>query len=231
LIKTYEGIVIRQTKIVGGRRMILVFTREDGKLSAGTMISEKSKGGAALALRPFAYGQYTMNEKGAGTRSISSAETLDAHFALGEDADRFAEASFALEFTDKVLPENAAAPVIFDLLKEYLTMLASRKVDFRLLTISYMVKVMQELGVFPDAGSLSDGAAASAAGLLLTGLNGDILTTIVFIAEQPLGRMDALTLEGEKEGTVFGIVKAFAHEHLELGILKSERMLSWGSVK
>jgi len=236
LIKTYEGIVIRQTKIVGGRRMILVFTREEGKLSAGTLISEKSKGGAALALRPFAYGQFTMTEKSAGTRSITAAETLDAHFALGEDSDRYAEASFALEFTDKVLPENAAAPAIFDLLEEYLTMMANRKADFRLLTISYLVKAMQELGVFPGAGSLKDSAdgpaddtASHIGDLLLTEPNDDILNIIVFIAEQPLSRMDKLTLESEKEGTVFGIVKAFAHEYLEIGTIKSERILSGGA--
>jgi len=222
VIKTYEGIVIRQTKIVGGRRMILVFTREEGKLSAGTHISERSKGGAALAIRPFAYGQYIMAEKSAGTRSISSAETLDAHFAIGQDADRFTEASFALEFTDKILPEGARAPAVFDLLKEYLAMTACRKTDFRLLTVSYMVKVMQELGVFPDAADLAGGSE------LLSGLNDDILEKIVFIADQPLKRMGTLTLDGEKERAVFDAVKTFAYEYLEPGTIKSERMLAQG---
>ena len=231
MIKTYEGIVIRQTKIMGGRRMILVFTREEGKISAGTHISEKSKGGAALAIRPFAYGHYTMAEKSGGTRSVSAAETLDAHFALGENVDRYEEASFALEFTDKVLPEDAAAPAIFDLLKSYLDMLSCRKVDFRLLTISYLVKVMQELGVFPDMAQTGGAPTPESGGLLLSGVNGDILDTIVFIAEQPLERMDALTLESEKERAVFGVIKAFAHEYLELGTIKSERILSEESAK
>ena len=206
--------------------MILVFTREEGKLSAGTHISEKSKGGAALAIRPFAYGHYTITEKGTGTHSISSAETIDAHFALGEDADRFSEASFVLEFTDKILPDDASAPAIFDLLKSFLTMLSNRKKDHRLLTISYLIKVMQELGVFPDEISLTEGIASSTGGMLLSEVNGDILNTIVFIAGQPLERMDALTLEVEKEEAVFGVIKAFAHEYLEIGTIKSERMLS-----
>ena len=198
--------------------MILVFTREEGKISCGTHISERSKGGAALAIRPFAYGHYSVTEKSAQARSISSAETLDAHFALGENADRYAEASYVLEFTDKILPEDAAAPQIFDLLKEYLGMLSERKEDFRLLTISYLIKVMQELGVFPEGE------------LLLKEMNGDILNTIVYIAEQPLRRMVTLTLDSEKEGIVFGIIKAFAHDYMELGTIKSERMLSKESV-
>ena len=214
-----QGIVIRQTKIVGGRRMILVFTREEGKVSAGTHISEKGKGGAALAIRAFAYGQYAITEKGEGIRSIASAETIDSHFALGEDADRFAEASFALEFTDKLLPEGVPEPGIFDLLKDYLEMLAARRKSFRLLTVSYMVKVMQELGVFPEADSLSNGE-------LISGLNGDILNVLVFIEGQPLKRMESLTLEADKERAVFNAVKAFAQKHLELGTIKSELMFA-----
>ena len=221
MIRHYEGIVIRQTKTVGARRMVLVFTREEGKLSFGTHISEKGKGGGALAIRPFARGSYTVTERQGDLRTISSAEAIDAHFALGEDADRFAEASYALEFTDKLLPEGVRAAQVFDLLKEYLSMLAARKSDFRLLTISYMVKVMQEHGVFPDAGSLAEAE-------LLTGLNDDILNVLAFIAEQSLGRMDALALESEKERAVFGAVKSFAYAQLDIGTIKSERMLAQG---
>ena len=221
MTRQYEGIVIRQTKTTGGRRMLVIFTREEGKLSAGTHISEKSKGGGALAIRPFAYGNYTITERRADMLSVSSAEALDAHFALGEDADRFAEASYALEFTDRLLPEGVRAQQVFDLLREYLAMLSGRKADFRLLTISYMVKVMQEHGVFPDAASLAEGE-------LLTGLNGDILDVLAFITEQPMGRMDALTLDGGKERAVFGAVKSFAYGHLDLGTIKSERMLAQG---
>ena len=216
--KTYEGIVIRQTKIMGGRRMILIFTREEGKVSAGTHLSEKSKGGAALALRPFAYGQYAISEHSGDIKHISSAETLDAHFALGEDADRFAEASFGLEFADKLLPDGVREPEVFDLLKEFLSLLTARKTDFRLLTLSYMVKVMQALGVFPEAGSAEFGE-------LLSAMNGDILDIAVFITEQPLKRMEGLTLKSETEEAVFCAVRSFADRHLEMGMLKSERLM------
>jgi len=204
---------------MGGQRMILVFTREEGKISAGTHLSEKSKSGAALAIRPFAYGQYHMTEKSRDVRKISSAEAIDAHYALGEDADRFADASYILEFTDKVLPEGIPAPGIFELLKEYLDLLAARKNDFRLLTISYMIKVMQELGVFPDSDSLKFGE-------LLSDLNDDILDVLTFIETQPLKRMETLTLDGEKESAIFVLIKEFAQKYLDLGSIKSERLFA-----
>jgi DNA repair protein RecO (recombination protein O) len=203
--------------------MIQIFTREEGKISAGTHLSERNKGGAALALRPFTQGQYQVSEKRKDLRQISSAETINAHFALGEDADRFAEASYILEFTDKLLPEGVPETGIYKLLTEYLCALERRKDDFRLLTISYMVKVMQELGVFPDAASLEDGE-------LLTEMNGDILDVMKFIEGQPLERMEKLSLDREKENTVFSLIKDFAHKHLDLGMIKSERLFSQGNV-
>ncbi|MDR3304609.1 MAG: DNA repair protein RecO [Clostridiales Family XIII bacterium] len=217
----HTGIVIRQTKITGGRRMILVFTRDAGKISAGTRISERKGGGGALAIRPFAYGRYFVREGANGFFSITSAETIDAHFALGGDADRFAEASFALEFTDRLLPEGIPAQNIFDLLRRYLTLLCARESDFRLLTISYMVKVMQDTGVFPDAVSSADFPENE----LLSGVNDDIFTQIVFLAENPLERMAGLTFNREKEGAVFTILTEFARRHLDIGMLKSEKLL------
>ena len=215
--KSVEGIVIRQTKTTGGRLITLIFTREEGKISAGGFSTGKGKGVSALALRPFAYGQYHLAERRKDFRQLLSAESVNAFYALGEDIDRFAEASYVLEFTDKLLPEGVPAPAIFDLLKEYLELLSLRKNSFRLLTISYMVKVMQEFGVFPDPDLLRDG-------VLLSELNDDILDVLVFIEGQPLQRMETLTLNSEKESVVFGVIKNFAQKHLDLGTIKSERL-------
>ena len=219
MTRVYEGIVLRQTKTMGGRRMVLIFTREAGKISAGTFISEKSKSGSALAIRPFSYGQFTVSEKGQDFRTVTAAETLDAFFGLGEDVDRFSEASFVLEFSDKLLPDGVSEPGVFDLLKEYLAILSRRKGDFRLLTIAYMIKVMKGLGLFPDAGSLKSED-------LLSGLNDDILSIVVFIEGQPLKRMESLRLETEKENAVFEAIRGFAQKHLDLGAIKSESMLA-----
>jgi recombinational DNA repair protein (RecF pathway) len=204
--------------------MVHVFTREAGVIDFGTRISERGKGGGALAIRPFVYGRYTVSERGGGSasadpfRTITQAETIDAHFALGEDEQRFAEASFVLEFTNKALPPGVRAETIFDLLAEYLRMLCLRRKDFRLLTIAYMIKTLQELGVFPDSDSLANGE-------LPTDMNGDILETVVYIGARPLAGMENLTLNTATERTVFRTLKEFAREHLDLGVLKSERLL------
>ena len=201
--------------------MVLVFTREAGKISAGTHISERSKGGAALAIRPFAHGQYAITEKRAEMYSISKAEIIDSFFGLGGDPDRFAEASWVLEFTDKLMPEGAPEPVIFDLLSEYLSVISVRKTDFRLLTIAYIAKVMLELGVFPEEGSYGESE-------LLSGLNDDILNIIAFIEKQPFKRLENLKLDQQSENAVFGVMRAFAGEYIDFGKMKSDAMFVSG---
>ena len=224
MIVDYTGIVIRQTKATGSLRMVHVFTREAGIIDCGTRISERSKGGAALAIRPFAYGRYTVRESGNGTsgsdpfRTITQAETIDAHFSLGENERRFAEASFALEFTGKAIPPGINAESVFDLLVEYMDMLCVRKTDFRLLTIAYLIGILKEMGIFPDKDSL-------AGGMLPIDMNDDILDVVVYVSEKSLKDMRNLTLKAETERAVFRVLIELAREHLDLGVIKSEHLL------
>ena len=53
-----EGIVLKQIKTVGGRRMIVLLSARYGKISAGSRINEGGRNKSALAMRPFTYGRY-----------------------------------------------------------------------------------------------------------------------------------------------------------------------------
>ena len=57
LIST-EGIVLKQHKIAGNRRMITIFSRRYGRIQAGTAMNERGKNRSALALRPFTFAEY-----------------------------------------------------------------------------------------------------------------------------------------------------------------------------
>ena len=214
------GIVLRQIKIAGGRRMIHIFSRERGKISVGTNISENSKSKSALSIRPFTYGLYNLEIKQSGFISIRTAETIEPHFQIGENPERFIEASYVFEFTDKLLPEEMKASKIFDLLLLYLSLLCKRKDNFRLLTISYMIKIFQIMGVFPESNSFSDDK-------LLSTLNFDIFNTLVYLTDNPLEKMGELTLNSEKTETVFVLLKEFASVHLDIGPLKSDILMNY----
>ena len=88
-----EGIVLRQIKTSYNRRMILLFSRRYGKISAGTSIGEKGRSKSALALRPFTYGRYELF-KGRDSYNINSADVIKSFYGIGEDIDKYPNGGF-----------------------------------------------------------------------------------------------------------------------------------------
>lgn len=149
MIITAEGIVLRQRKIANNRRMIVLFTKKYGKLSAGTSVNEKSRSRAALALRPFTYAEYDIF-KGREAYSINSAQVNKSFYSIGEDIDRFMNASAFIEYLDKVLEEGEPAPRLFDLSLEFLQSVSEVKSGTDTLLYAFIVKSLKFLGVAPE---------------------------------------------------------------------------------
>ena len=151
MIITTEGIVLRQRKIANNRRMIVIFTKQQGKLSAGTSINEKSRAKSALALRPFTYAEYDIF-KGREAFSINSASVSRSFYSIGEDIDRFMTASSFIEYLDKVLDEGEPMPKLFDLALEFLQSVSVTDSAPETLLFAFIVKSLSILGVAPELG-------------------------------------------------------------------------------
>ena len=140
-----EAIVLRQTKTAYGRRMVVLLTKKYGKISAGTSISERGKNKSSLALRPFTYGRYELF-KGRDSFSINGAEAIESFYSIGEDIDKFAAASVALELTDRLVEEDQSVPAMFSLLLDFLTMLEGRKNGYGTLLAAFRIKALDLFG-------------------------------------------------------------------------------------
>ena len=151
MIITTEGIVLKQRKIAGNRRMIVIFTRQYGKISAGTSINEKNRSKAALALRPFTYAEYELF-KGRDSYSINSASVRKSYYSIGEDLDRFMIASSFIEYLDSVAPDNEPMPGLYDLAVEFLESISRSSASARTLLYAFIVKSLRLLGVSPELG-------------------------------------------------------------------------------
>ena len=151
MIITTEGIVLRQRKIANNRRMIVIFTKQQGKLTAGTSINEKSRSKSALALRPFTYAEYDIF-KGREAYSINSASVSKSFYSIGEDLDRFMTASSFIEYLDKVLPEGEPMPKLFDLALDFLQSVSATNNAPETLLFAFIVKTLSMLGVAPELG-------------------------------------------------------------------------------
>jgi DNA repair protein RecO (recombination protein O) len=213
-----EGIVLRQTKILKGRRMILLLTEPYGLISCGTSVSERSKSRSALAVRPFTRGLYQIRQDERGGKTyynITGGEVIQSYYAFGEDYDKFANASLVLEFTAKTLIEDAAVPEHYLLLASYMELLARRRAGYTTLTVSYLVKSMQLLGVWPERENFH-------AEELLSAANSDIINELIFLMENPIERMKTLVLDEDKSVRLRRLILRFAERHLDIGSLKSD---------
>jgi DNA repair protein RecO (recombination protein O) len=209
-----EAIVLRQVKTVGHRRMILLLTDRQGKISAGTSLSEKGRGKSALALLPFTYGQYHLT-KNRDYLNIAAAETLEYFYGIGTDAEKLVQASQVLELTNRLIPEGAPAEGHFRLLLCYLRLMDKRKRAFGTLTAAYYIKSLQMDGILPERENFH-------ADELLSGLNFDIVNVLVYFMEHPLEKMEQLALDEDKCTELLRVIRRYAALHLDVGPLKSD---------
>jgi DNA repair protein RecO (recombination protein O) len=218
MIVSCEGIVLRQTKALKGRRMISLFTDAYGRVSAGTNISERSRGKSALAIRPFTRGRYTLKRE-RGYTSISSAEVLRSYYSMGEDYAKYVNASLVLEFAGRMLPEEAPAPELWEVTTKYMDMMERRSRGRRTLTAAWLVKALDFAGVLPGAEDIEKDKLFSSLGF-------DTLEALAYLMGHSMEKMAALALDDDMAGAIIRALLRFAELHLDIGNLKSEALFT-----
>lgn len=243
-----EGIVLKQTKISGGRRMLVLFSKKFGKISAGSNISEKGRSKSTLAVRPFTYGRYELYKKGTFF-NINSAETIQSYYSIGEDVDKYMNASYCLELADKLLTEGEPAQSLFNLTVDLLRELEKRKQKYETLVCAYEIKALKLIGYRPQldscvhCGSSGEPAAFSIkdGGILCTecvkytqkpskdaliyDINFGIVNVLKYFLDNPLESLEKLAVEEETLKQIRTLIRKYAEYHLDIGPLKSESLI------
>ena len=232
--------------------MIVLFTKQYGKLSAGTSVNEKSRSKAALALRPFTYAEYDIF-KGREAYSINSAQANKSFYSIGEDIDRFMNASAFIAYLDKVLEEGVPAPKLFDLSLEFLQSVSECRTGTDTLLYAFIIKSFRMLGVAPELGccvncgkssenfgegfkmfSVSDGGiicrecAAEdkrAPDSLIYKPDFDIIDMLRYFESKPLKTFEKVDLKPEVRNEVREILSEYTDRYLGVDVLRSSRGL------
>lgn len=149
MIINTEGIVLKQRKIANNRRLIVLFSREYGKITAGTNINEKGRGKNALALRPYTFSEYDIF-KTRDSYNINSASVKQSFYSIGEDIDRFMAASTFIEYVDSILEEGQKATKLFDMTIECLECISDASKGYNNIVYAFIIKSLKILGVMPE---------------------------------------------------------------------------------
>ena len=250
MITDTEAIVLRQTRTLGGRRMILLFSRKFGKISVGTNINEGGKNKSALAVRPFTNGRYELF-KSRESCSLNHAQVLQSFYKIGEDLDKYMAASYVLELTEKILPDELPQPRLYTLLLEFLEELELREKKYETLVMAYTVKALEILGNMPQVRACACCGAETEAGggalklfsveeggmicrkcgenlrteashPLIYEANFAIVDILGYFQKQPLSALRKLALQEGTLDKLQKIMKQYLAYHLDVKELKSE---------
>lgn len=248
MITDTEGIVFRQIKASYGRRMILLFSKKFGKISAGTGIREKGKSKSSLSLSPFTYGRYELF-KGRESYNINSAEVIKSYYAIGENIDKYMNGAYVLEFTEKILAEEAPAPGIFNLLLEFFDVLEKRERAIGTLVLAYQTKALKYSGVFPvldrcalcgrredlSKFSVRDGGLIcgqcggnmenSHPDTLIYDVEFGIVDILKYFAAHSLKNLEGLAIKEDAGKLLQRILREYAAYYLDASDIKSEKLV------
>lgn len=243
-----EGIVLRQVKTSYGRRMILLFSKKYGKISAGTSLGEKGRNKTSLALRPFTYGRYELF-KNRDSYNINGADIIKSYYKIGEDVDKYMNGAYVLEFTEHVLEEGVPSPGIFNLLIDFFDLLETRDRGIGTLVLAYQTKIFKYSGVMPqlercavcgekkpaEKFSIEEGGIICGDCMqrmenlqehtLIYDAKFGIVDILKYFMANPLKKLENIALKEDSGRLLQKIIREYAAYYLDTSDLKSEKLI------
>ncbi|MFX3623795.1 MAG: DNA repair protein RecO [Ectobacillus sp.] len=147
MFQKIEGIVIRTTDYGETNKIVTIFSRELGKISAMARGAKKPKSRLAAISQPFTHG-YFLIQIGSGLGTLQQGEILSSIREIREDIFLTAYASFVVELTDKATEEKRHNPYLFELLYQTLYYM-NEGIDPEILALIYQTKMLPVLGLYP----------------------------------------------------------------------------------
>ena len=146
LVKT-EGIVIRTRDYGESHKVVVLFTRERGKLPVLARGAKKPRSRLGAVTQLFTHGQY-LCFLGSGMGTLSQGELISSHHALRSDLFLTATAAYLVELLDRLTEDMEPLPVLYRLLSSTLDQL-EEGIDPDILSRIFELRVLEAAGYRP----------------------------------------------------------------------------------
>ncbi len=143
-----SSVVIRQRDLGEADRIVVLFTRDSGKLSAVAKGVKRPRSKLAGSVQLFNHLDLLL-AAGRTLDIITQVRPVDLFSHLRADVTRYFYASYLVELLDTLVEEHAAAPPLFDLLVAVLRGLDGEG-DPPTLARGFELKLLTELGYGPE---------------------------------------------------------------------------------
>ncbi len=129
-------------------RLVTLFTRERGKLTAFAAGARKSRRRFAGALEPATLGRVQLVERRGSTVRLDAFDVEETFHGLRSDLGLIARALYCLELCRELLRDQEPHPVLFDALVDYLRGLERRELGPTSL-IAFELEALAQAGLQP----------------------------------------------------------------------------------
>lgn len=148
LLKT-SGIVIKQVNYSESDKILTIFTKDHGKISAVAKGARKTKNRFLSCAQLFCYSDFVYYQ-GSSMAYINQCELRESFYNLRMDLNKLTYSSYIIELINAALEEQEKEEKIFSLLIHTLNHLAnSNKIDLDLILLAFQTKLMALTGFAP----------------------------------------------------------------------------------
>lgn len=145
---TLHGIVLRHAGYRDNDRILTIFTREQGTLTAAARGCRKCGSRLLGCSEIFTYGEFVLFES-RGRYTVDSGDVLERFYPLREDVERLAAGAYMLSVTEACMPKGQQSEALFDLLYYSLSYAAYGKQAPVDVALCFLARCLGILGYAP----------------------------------------------------------------------------------
>ncbi len=239
-----RGIVLKETSVLESDKIVTLFLKEYGKISAMAKAGRKTSGKLLATTQLFAYSDFVINKKG-NLYFISQADLIENFSNITKDYDKLCVSSYLLELCDKVVLEDVCCDDILLLLLKSLKALST--ISPQLVCSVFEFKFMEYNGYLPQMdccfvcgeffleyfhfaayGVLCENCAKNYKKSIITISKATLcaINYILSISKDELKNLFCFTLSDNAQQNLTKAANIFMYRHLDVKI-NSKKFLPW----
>lgn len=145
-----EGLVLRSRDLGEADKIVVLFTRERGKMEAVARGARRARSRLLALAQPFTHGDFLLFLNSRGLHTLSQGEIIQPFRGLREDLTYMAYAAYFAEMVDWALPEEQPAENLLDTLLQALSILEAGEIAPSLVSRWFELHTLELLGYRPE---------------------------------------------------------------------------------
>lgn len=147
LLNKWEGIILRSMPYGESNKIVTLYTREAGKVTAMARGAKKPASRLSAITQPFTHGSFLIR-KGKGMGTLEQGEPIDSMRHIREDLEATAYASYVVELIDRLTEDGERSEGIYGLLHEALHAI-NEQYDPEAIALFVEWKMLSVAGIHP----------------------------------------------------------------------------------